>query len=253
MSVMSAEHDSTGARTPLSDLDAEARLVLERAAAAGISLRAVGGLAVRMLCPSALYGPLARSCKDLDVVGLSAQSPQLQRLLTELGYVADADFNLYQGASRLSFADPVSGRPIDVFLDRLTMCHELELVDRLELVPLTLDPADLLLTKLQVVETNERDLQDATALLADARIDSERVAAVLAADWGWWRTATEVLGRVTDYSTRLADRVVCERAVGAAAELRETIDRHPKSRRWKLRARVGERVRWYDLPEEVES
>jgi len=27
----------------------------------------------------------------------------------------------------------------------------------------------------------------------------------------------------------------------------------PKSRKWKLRARVGDRVRWYEDPEEVEK
>ena len=32
----------------------------------------------------------------------------------------------------------------------------------------------------------------------------------------------------------------------------ERIEQAPKSRGWKLRARVGERKRWYELPEDVE-
>jgi ubiquinone biosynthesis protein UbiJ len=40
-----------------------------------------------------------------------------------------------------------------------------------------------------------------------------------------------------------------------AANLRTILtqlEQSPKSRKWRLRARVGERVRWYELPEEVE-
>jgi hypothetical protein len=39
---------------------------------------------------------------------------------------------------------------------------------------------------------------------------------------------------------------------GAQVEaLQEAIEAAPKSTRWKLRARVGERVPWYEQPEEV--
>jgi hypothetical protein len=31
------------------------------------------------------------------------------------------------------------------------------------------------------------------------------------------------------------------------------LDETPKSRRWKLRARIGERVPWYVLPDEVQQ
>jgi len=34
-------------------------------------------------------------------------------------------------------------------------------------------------------------------------------------------------------------------------ELWRSIDAQPKSLRWKLRARVGDRMSWYELPEEV--
>jgi hypothetical protein len=40
------------------------------------------------------------------------------------------------------------------------------------------------------------------------------------------------------------------------ARLREVLDRieaEPKGRGWKLRARIGERKRWYELPEEVDE
>jgi hypothetical protein len=33
--------------------------------------------------------------------------------------------------------------------------------------------------------------------------------------------------------------------------LRQAIEDAPKSTAWKLRSRVGERIRWYETPEEV--
>ena len=35
------------------------------------------------------------------------------------------------------------------------------------------------------------------------------------------------------------------------ASLQQAIEDAPKSRAWRLRSRVGERVRWYETPEEV--
>jgi hypothetical protein len=42
------------------------------------------------------------------------------------------------------------------------------------------------------------------------------------------------------------------RCVQARIEvLRSAIDEAPKSRRWRMRSRLGRRMPWYDLPEEV--
>jgi hypothetical protein len=35
-----------------------------------------------------------------------------------------------------------------------------------------------------------------------------------------------------------------------ADQLRQALEHEPKSMRWKMRAAVGDRVRWYELPEE---
>jgi len=36
-------------------------------------------------------------------------------------------------------------------------------------------------------------------------------------------------------------------------ELWKVVDAQSKSMKWKLRSQVGDRVRWYELPEEVRS
>jgi hypothetical protein len=233
-------------RRPLADPVDEALALLAEAAARGLVLRALGGVAVRLLASAATRPPLARAVKDIDVAGRSDDREAIAALLGDFGYTPDVEFNLYQGATRLLFFDTVNDRQLDVFLDRLVMCHTLPLRDRLGEAKRTLAPVDLLLSKLQVVELNERDLQDAAALLADCEIDEARLAAVLAADWGWWRTGTRTLERVADYADEVGLPDVRERV----AALSLAIDAAPKNLKWRARARVGERAPWYRLPEE---
>ncbi|MCL2420169.1 MAG: hypothetical protein FWD04_12830 [Conexibacteraceae bacterium] len=235
----------------LADLREEGRRLLAAARERDVDVRLMGGVAVALRCPSAAHPPLARDYKDIDLAAPSAARRPLSALLTDLGYVADQEFNALQGRTRLLFNAP-DGRQIDVILDELQMSHTLDLRKRLLLDEQTLTPPDLLLSKLQVVELNERDLKDAAALLHDHDTGDERVVEVLAADWGWWRTVTgnlEQLERWTgsldgfrDGAARIHERI---------RTLRRRIDQAPKSMRWKARAKVGERVRWYELPEEV--
>lgn len=218
----------------------------------GVTLRALGGIAIACQCPSALVPPLARSWKDLDFVALSSQREAVEEYLESRGLRGDTHFNALHGHQRLNFVHAEEGYDIDVFIDRLVMCHTLDLADRLELDEQTLDPADLLLSKLQVVETNERDYLDIAALLNDSNIDRARIVEVLARDWGWWRTATEVLRRSADYVRGLADFDGRDRVLEQIAELEREIEAAPKSRGWRMRARIGDRKRWYELPEEEE-
>jgi hypothetical protein len=44
---------------------------------------------------------------------------------------------------------------------------------------------------------------------------------------------------------------VAERILSRIDHLVEALDGARKTLRWRMRARLGERVRWYELPEEV--
>lgn len=233
---------------PLPDVRAEGERLVTAAAERGLTLRLCGGAAVAHMCPSAGVPPLARSYKDVDVVTLRRERKAVSDLVEELGYRPRDEFNLLSGHSRLLFWDDVNDRQLDVLLDRFEMCHALDLAARLHSHPVTLDPADLLLTKLQVRETNERDVKDALALILDAEPDIGRVADVLCADWGWWRTATEVLERVVGGASTLEPPQAADVRAWATQLLGE-VDRRPKSMPWRMRALVGERVRWYEEPE----
>ena len=235
------------------DLREEGRRLVAAAGEREVPLRLMGGVAVALRCPSAAQPPLAREYKDIDLVGLSSARRPAVSFLSDLGYRPDEEFNALHGRSRLIFYDSYD-RQLDVILDRLEMSHVLELKERLLLDAETLTPADLLLTKLQVVEVNERDLKDAAALLHDHEIDRERIAEVAGADWGWWRTMTKTLDHIANWCSTLPGfEAGSQRIRGQIDELRRRIDQQPKSVRWKVRARLGERVRWYELPEEVEQ
>jgi hypothetical protein len=244
--------------TPLPSVRTEVVRVLAAASSSDVLLRAVGGLAVYLRCPSAHEPPLERDYKDIDLVGQAGGAQAISDLMSSLGYSPDAEFNAIHGHQRLFFWDRKNARQLDVFIETIAMCHVLDVGHRLDLDERTLSLADLLLSKLQVVERNERDLKDAAAILADHEVspqgvDPQRIAGVLAADWGWWRTVTESLEHVKNYATGLEPLSSLDAVVRRASELRARIDEAPKSLKWKLRARIGEKVRWYDLPEEVEG
>ena len=181
----------------------------------------------------------------------------MQKLFESLGYEGERRFNTLNGHQRLLYLDGVNGRQIDVFIDRMKMCHVIELGNRLGHEGPTLTPADLLLSKLQVFEVNMKDLVDTIALLLDHPIADHDDDAINAAylgkltseDWGLHRTLQLNSAKVRDAVKDLdvdADRVNLR-----LDELWARVDGQPKSLKWKLRARVGDRVAWYELPEEV--
>lgn len=243
----------------------EALRILAGARRAGVPLRTVGGVAVRLRAPS--VGDLLprRDYHDIDLAGRGGTSDRLTRLLEGLGYEGARRFNTMNGRERLMYWDPVHGRRIDIFLDVLRMCHALPFRDRLEIDDLTLSRADLALMKLQIVQLTERDGQDLTALLADTPLtDSDadgialpRILDVCATDWGWWRTVTLNLDRLlAEWADESevgppAQRDIIRRASERARLLRDHLDRAPKSRGWRVRAAIGERRTWYELPEEI--
>jgi hypothetical protein len=246
--------------SPLADLVAESQRVLDAARARGVVVRLAGGLAIRHLCPAASTAPLSRSYADLDlaIAGRGVHRP-LTDLMLSLGYQPVGMFNALNGSTRLQFDDPANGRHADVFVDAVRMCHVIDFKDRIELFQDTLTPADLLLTKLQIVELNDKDVLDLMALLHDmklergrgAGIDTEYLEEVWGDDWPLWRTSQLTLEKIGRATPAIVDEEASARIMESVAGLHGVLESGRKSLRWKLRARIGERVRWYELPEEV--
>lgn len=243
---------------PVADPVAEGRRIVEAAAKRAVPLRALGGVAVAMSCPTSQHPPLARRYADIDLATTGSAKDEVVSLLESLGYTGDKEFNILHGHRRLYFWDEGAQRQVDVFVDEANLCHRVDLRRRLEAVPLTLSLADLTVLKLQVVETNEKDFLDICALFADhdlttddSGIDSTYIADLTASDWGLWRTLGMVGERSEQFARELQGFGEAEVVVERLRRLREEMEAVPKSRGWKLRARIGDRKRWYELPEEV--
>ena len=244
----------------LGDIIAEARRMLELASSEGVPLRLLGGVAIRLRASDGLPETFSRRYADLDFVTAKGRSKPCQQLFRLAGYEPHVAFNALNGQERLLFFDEVNGRQVDIFVGAFAMSHTIPLGERLELEPRTLPLAELLLTKLQIAELNEKDVRDGLALLHDHgvgesdgdTINSSRIAELCAADWGLWRTITGNLGACREYADRygLSEEGV-NRLRSGIDELLERIEAAPKSRAWKLRAKIGERKRWYEVPEEV--
>jgi len=244
---------------PLEDTIAEAHRVAEAAQAQKLGVKLLGGAGIHIHSPSAQRPPLKRRYGDLDYAMPTRDRKQVLAFFPSLGYEANERFNLMQGDRRLYFYDAHNGRQVDVFIDVMRMSHVIDLRDRLNHQGPCASPSDLLLSKLQIYEVNRKDLIDVTALLLDHpisagdddAIDARYVAGLAADDWGLYRTLQVNVGKLRATLAELdVDRdLVLQRL----DELWEAIEARPKPMKWKVRARVGDRLRWYELPEEVRS
>ena len=262
-----AASTATGHPTPrepaaAGDALREAMAFVSAATEAGITVRLLGGMAVRILCPDYPPRPVT-GLQDIDLATVTPARKALQTFLIDQGHRPDKTFNALYGHKQLYFTSAVSGRPIDVLVDRLVMCHELDFRDRITKMPCTLDVVDMLLSKLQIIRLNEKDAQDIIYLLsahpvqheaAPGSISLEAFRAIVANDWGWWRTATMNLEKIQALIRQETDRRVPANAqhdpAAQASTLITAANEVPKSKRWKLRARIGDRVRWYQEPDE---
>ncbi|HXG26772.1 MAG TPA: hypothetical protein VNL94_07975 [Candidatus Binatia bacterium] len=259
----------------LEDPLAEALRIVAAADRAGIVLRLMGGMAVRAHAPDWAHRTRRREV-DIDFATRSRDRRAAFDLLEHEGYTPDRRHNALFGQHQGYFMDVGRQRPVDILVDRLEMCHRMEFGDRLGLSTPTLPVAELLLSKLQIVTINRKDVLDALILLAehplgqdDGEVDSSkglsavnvpRILAHTSNDWGWWRTVTGNLDKLLQYLdsefTEADVDVGGKRPVrfdprAQVVALRKAIDDAPKSTRWRLRARIGERQQWYREPEEV--
>lgn len=238
----------------------ETKRILTEANNRQIVLRLFGGMAIRFHCPSATHRSLERKYADIDFMALRKQSKDLRNLFKDLGYSTRDIFNALQGDRRLIFQDIENKRRVDIFLNIFEMCHTFDFSDRLTIDKETISLADLLATKLQVVEITEREYRDIVALIHDHEIGDSDAAetingkylAQLCSDqWGLYKTFTINIGNVLAHLDEIPlDRKDTEITAKRLEGLRDRFEKVPKTFRWKARARLGERVQWYELPEQ---
>jgi hypothetical protein len=245
----------------LADIREEARRLAAACVELGLEARLIGGVAIWLRCPSVRAEPFARKYQDMDFAVSSASGMKFKALLVTQGYLPDQFFNGLHGATRLYYQEPAGRWSIDVVIDELAMSHKLDLRGQLNGPAPTVALADLLLTKLQVWEINRKDLGDALCLLADHALteddsDAEgvslpRLRSVLGKDWGFCHTFERNARKVGELWVQDKPAAPAHDVAEQVSALLRAVEEAPKSRAWKLRSRVGERLRWYETPEEV--
>lgn len=244
----------------------EAKRLIDAAKEEGITLRLVGSIGFRMLCRNhrSLHADgFERDIGDIDLVGYKRDHDQIQLLFKEDGYKVDQQILIAGWGGRLVFygsSDDLEYE-VDVFFDKIDMCHELDLRDRLECGPhgYALNPSDLFFEKAQIVEINEKDLKDIATLFLefpltkdDSGINREYIPDLLSRDWGFYYTVTNNLSKVKRYAERTSvlSSAQADTIVERITDLETAIDTHEKSLRWKLRSLPGDRIRWYTKVDE---
>lgn len=233
--------------------------VTEVAARRGLRLKLLGGLGIALSSPTD-DPSLLRSFGDLDFLAAKGASRAVEDLFGELGFQIDPA-SIASAHRRQVWWPPGEETHVDVFLGAFEMCHTLDLSERLGGDPPTLFAADLLLSKLQIVELNEKDAIDICRLLgahslgaedAPGTINLPYVCDLLSGDWGFFTTVTDNLVALAD-SPVLRGAAAAETIEQRRAALLAALEEQPKGRSFRLRARVGRKKRWYRLPEEIDD
>jgi hypothetical protein len=232
---------------------AEAARLIGHAHGQGLTLGVLGGVGIALLAPSARLSPLARDYGDLDLAIRRKDRARFEAFMAQCGYQPDQETNALFGRERLIYFDAARGLHVDIMLDHLRMCHDIPF----HFHDGALTPACLLLTKLQVVQTTEKDLRDVAALLVDMKltegpsgIDMAWLAALCAKDWGLWRTVMDVLERVSTFSAAIGPVPGTYSLPSQVDVLTRRLGTSSKTLAWKARATIGRRVQWYELPDE---
>jgi hypothetical protein len=228
-----------------------------------LTLRLIGALAFHKHCPT--YGYIQKKTNrvftDIDFMAYIEQKRDIDRVFLDLGYVDDKRIQTVPGVKRSIFFTSDNTLHSDVFYDTLDFSHIINFRGRLELDYPTVSLVDLLLEKMQIAQINEKDIIDTIMLVRehdvgssdDETINIDYIAKICKSDWGLWKTVTTNLDKVMrlidkyDVLTNNDQQIIRERF----RRIVRRIDEEPATLRWKLRSKVGERVKWYRDVDEV--
>ena len=252
-------------RNGLSDFFKDALTIIEAAKQKQIQLRLMGATAIYYQCPNSrnLTDAMDRPLTDLDFMTLSKYVRHIPDLFLSLGFEGNERVNALYGLKRQIYTDPRNGRHVDIFVDKLTFCHEVDFTRRLEVDPTTLTLADLLLEKMQIVKIGEKDVKDTIILLRehdlgdndDGVVNMRYISKLLSDDWGFYYTVTTNLKKTRDYVDTLSVFSSSEKELVKSRidSLLARIEGEGKSFKWRMRAKAGTKVKWYNDAEEVEN
>ena len=229
--------------------------IIDAAETEGVRLRLLGGLAFKRLCPSSMDPRYFRENKDIDLMGKRQDSKKIVKIMETMNYKPRELFNRLNMGQRLIYYDMGNRRRVDLFLDEFVMCHKFNFRENILAGTYTLPITQLLMTKLQVVEKTEKEYKDLIVAFHDFDVAAggdgnrgEEIADLCSKDWGVYTTFSKSLEAVSSRAADLPDGER-ERVLSRVQKLTGMMEAAPKSFGWRMRARIGERTRWYELPD----
>ena len=244
--------------------ESEVHRIVEAGDVGGVSLRLLGSLAFHSHCPKFGYlqEKMNRAYTDIDLAGYSREAAGVRGAMQGLGYAEHKEVFVVSEGGRAIFENSKIRMHVDVFYEKLDFCHVIPWNGRLEVDSPTIPLAEMLLEKMQIFKINEKDVIDTIMLLLehpfgeidDETVNMRRVAGLCSADWGLWRTLTMNLDKVRQLAQAYPQLADSEKAhiASQVSQALGRIEAEPKSLAWRLRARVGDRVKWYKDVEEVD-
>ncbi|TMI44419.1 hypothetical protein E6H19_07535 [Candidatus Bathyarchaeota archaeon] len=262
-----------GGKVPTQVFIDEALTILKAASEAKVALKMLGGLAIKIhsLNEEEFANRLGRSAEpgqeysDIDFATYYKSREGVKRVMESLDYSKRPSTMSTSASQRQIYFHPKGWFYIDVFWDKLKAAnHPINFRNRLEIDRTSIPLADLLLEKLQIISFSRKDIID-TILLLKAHtlaekeepetIGTDRMAHVLSRDWGFWYTVSNNLRGIEEYvkkMTVLSPQELSE-LIAKVDQILSTISSTPKSLRWKLRALVGTKKKWYNPVETEET
>jgi hypothetical protein len=218
-----------------------------------------------MHCPQFGYlqAAMGRRYTDIDFAAYRKQTKEIRVLMAGLGFQENREVFIVSEGDRAIFERHEIGIHVDVFYDKLSFSHVIYWNNRLEVDNPSIPLAEMLLEKMQIVQINEKDVIDTIMLLLEhpfgdhdmETINIKHIAALCSTDWGLWRTTTMNLEKVAKLAQGY-NQLTIEQKEKVNSQVRSAlarIEQEPKSMAWRLRARVGDRVKWYKEVDEVDT
>jgi hypothetical protein len=266
----------------------ESQEIVEKAKKEGIILRILGGLSIAIHCQehkefAKKLGRIGtgvvkgQEYSDIDYIAYRNQRKQIKELFEKLGYAKRKATLSTAASERQIYYHPKGWFYVDVFFDKLLVAnHPIDFRGRLELDYPTITVTDMLLEKIQMWEAfSIKDLKDCLLLLKAHEIseksekeiiDAKYIAKLLAQDWGFWYTATtnlkklrkfvvdlDKLGPEAQINPKQINKNNREEIIKKIDKLLEMIEKEPKPFKWKMRAKIGTKKKWYNPVERPET
>jgi hypothetical protein len=134
------------------------------------------------------------------------------------------------------------------------MEHSIDLTGRLTIEPYTISISDLLLTKLQIHRLNEKDVRDILTIIKDVpqgttdergTLNVTYLATMCAKDWGLYHDVTTNIDKVLHLLANYAlSPTETQHIRQSLHNIRTALEQAPKTRKWRLRKRIGTRKAW---------